>query len=358
MSSRPLLATVIINNYNYGRFLRAAIDSAIGQSYKPLEVIVVDDGSSDSSRDIIRSYGVQLVSIFKENGGQASALNVGYSHSHGDIVIFLDSDDVLLPRIVSQVVGVFDSQPDIVRVQYGMDIIDAQGMMTGTRLPPRHLQLPRGDLRRQVMTFPDDMTWMATSGNAFATRVIREIFPIPEQPFRILADFYLSHVTPLFGPLEFLDEIGAHYRVHGANSYVQSSETLNLEYIRQTINHWHEAHNYVKKFADALDLDGRPAKADDILSVAYIASRFISLKLDRQRHPIQDDRSLYLWWLGLLSARRRFDISWATRLLFWLWFTAMLLATKPLAKWLASKWLFPQSRGRIIHRLQELRWSS
>ena len=68
------LVTILINNYNYGRYLREAIDSALGQTYPFREVVVVDDGSTDNSRDIIRSYGSKILPILKENGGPGVGL--------------------------------------------------------------------------------------------------------------------------------------------------------------------------------------------------------------------------------------------------------------------------------------------
>lgn len=102
---RSLLVSIIVNNYNYGRFLREAIESALSQTYKPLEVIVVDDGSTDCSRDVIASFGARILPVFKENGGQASALNAGFARSHGDLVMFLDSDDLLLDYAIERVVS-------------------------------------------------------------------------------------------------------------------------------------------------------------------------------------------------------------------------------------------------------------
>src|SRR5436853_3004216 len=78
--------SIIINNYNYGRFLRDAIDSALGQGYPNTEVVVVDDGSSDDSRDIIASYGNRIIPVLKVNGGQASAFNAGFEASGGDVI--------------------------------------------------------------------------------------------------------------------------------------------------------------------------------------------------------------------------------------------------------------------------------
>jgi glycosyltransferase involved in cell wall biosynthesis len=77
-----------ITNYNYAQFLREAIESALNQTYYPIEIIVVDDGSTDNSRAIISSYGTQLTAIFKENGGQAPAFNAGVAASNGNLYFF------------------------------------------------------------------------------------------------------------------------------------------------------------------------------------------------------------------------------------------------------------------------------
>src|SRR5256886_12063249 len=97
MSAPRPLVSILINNYNYGRFLREAIDSALRQTYTNTEVIVVDDGSTDDSRPIIAGYGSRIVPVLKENGGQASAFNAGFAVSKGQWICFLDSDDFFAP---------------------------------------------------------------------------------------------------------------------------------------------------------------------------------------------------------------------------------------------------------------------
>src|SRR5437870_10165188 len=106
MGQDPLVS-IIINNYNYGRFLREAIDSALAQTAPNVEVIVVDDGSTDNSAAIIAGYGNRVVPMFKTNGGQTSALNAGFARSTGDVVLFLDADDVLLPTAVEKAINLF-----------------------------------------------------------------------------------------------------------------------------------------------------------------------------------------------------------------------------------------------------------
>src|SRR5450631_2550416 len=86
------LVSVLINNYNYREYLAQAIDSALSQDYDPIEIIVVDDGSTDDSRSIIARYGTKIRTVFQNNSGQASAFNAGINAAQGDILCFLDSD--------------------------------------------------------------------------------------------------------------------------------------------------------------------------------------------------------------------------------------------------------------------------
>ena len=92
------LVTIVIDNHNYARYVGAAIESALAQTYQPIEIIVVDDGSTDGSRAVIAAYAGRITIIFQNNRGQSGAFNTGYAASSGDIVMFLDSDDLLRPE--------------------------------------------------------------------------------------------------------------------------------------------------------------------------------------------------------------------------------------------------------------------
>ncbi|MEL6334977.1 MAG: glycosyltransferase, partial [Cyanobacteria bacterium J06626_26] len=92
-----ILVSVIISNYNYGRFITEAIESVLNQRYSNVELIVVDDGSTDNSRDIIQSYSHRLISVFQANSGQGAAFNAGLAQASGDIICFLDADDYYRP---------------------------------------------------------------------------------------------------------------------------------------------------------------------------------------------------------------------------------------------------------------------
>lgn len=213
---RAPLVSIIINNRNYGAFLGQAIESALAQTYRNSEVIVVDDGSTDNSREIIASYGGRLVPVLKENGGQASAFNAGFPASRGEVVIFLDSDDVLLPTAVERALKEFRSR-EIAKVHWPMWEIDESGRRTGRRIPSQ--PLAEGDMRGVVVKDgPASYVSPPGSGNAWSRRVLEEILPIPEPQFKGAADTYLFALAGIFGSIGRIAEPQGLYRVHGRNN--------------------------------------------------------------------------------------------------------------------------------------------
>jgi glycosyltransferase involved in cell wall biosynthesis len=341
------LVSIIITNYNYGCFLGNAIDSALLQHYPAIEVIVVDDGSTDRSREVMNAYKNRILSIYKQNGGQASAMNEGFYQSRGEIVIFLDSDDMLHPSIVTDVVGAFNAHPNVAKVMYRMEVIDAAGRLTGELKPDPHLPLRSGDLRPYILSFPFDMTWMATSGNAFSSKVLKKILPIPAQDFPIMADFYLSHLAPLFGLTTFLPAIGAYYRLHSSNNFARPTRDLDLPQIRGFISYACKTCGYIEKFANKKEYSITSNRVRDLSSVSILSKRFTSLKLEPELHPIKGDTAWKLFRTGVLASWRRFDVSWPMRVLYILWFAAMIPAPKPMAYWLASIFSIPEKRGSL-----------
>ena len=97
--------SVVINNYNYALYLEECILSAVEQPYGNKEIIVVDDGSTDASGQIIRSFERKIESIFHVNRGQLSALNAGLARATGDIIMLLDADDRFCPDKISLVLN-------------------------------------------------------------------------------------------------------------------------------------------------------------------------------------------------------------------------------------------------------------
>lgn len=195
--------SIIINNYNYGCFLRDAIDSALAQTYPHVEVVVVDDGSTDNSRKVISDYGDRIVPIFKENGGLASALNAGYRASKGDVIFFLDSDDALLPTAVERVLAGWGD--GVSHVYFPLAAIDGNGHALGGTIGG--VSIPDPALGPFCIHSP-------TSGNAFSRSAIGHAMPIPERELERYGDAYLTAVSSLVGKVRGLPEPLGKYRVH------------------------------------------------------------------------------------------------------------------------------------------------
>jgi glycosyltransferase involved in cell wall biosynthesis len=213
MGELPLVS-IVISSYNYGRFLADAIDSALGQIYSNTEIIVVDDGSTDHSREVIVSYGERILSIWKDNGGQASALNAGYRASRGEVVFFVDSDDLLLPTAVEKALPFF-SDPRVAKVHWPLWTVDDKGQGTGDAIMSL---LPEGDLQGAVIRDgPYGYLWPDTTGNAWARRFLEKVLPIPEEEFRTCPDLYLCGLAPLFGTIGRISEPQGCWRSHSQN---------------------------------------------------------------------------------------------------------------------------------------------
>jgi glycosyltransferase involved in cell wall biosynthesis len=113
LSSKPLVS-VIISTYNRGWILKEAIDSVLAQDFKDYELIVVDDGSSDNTREVLDTYGQDIIVLRQANKGVSAARNRGIAEAGGQLVAFLDSDDLWQPRKLSRQVDFFNLNPDAV----------------------------------------------------------------------------------------------------------------------------------------------------------------------------------------------------------------------------------------------------
>jgi glycosyltransferase involved in cell wall biosynthesis len=347
-----LAVDVVVTNHNYGRFVGAAVESACAQTHPRVNVVVVDDGSSDESRQVLRQFEGRVEVVLKSQGGQASALNAGLERCAGDVVLVLDADDLLRPHAAARVAAAFAAGPRLSKVQFPMAIVDAAGVPTGARKPGGHLRAPTGDQRRAELSFPFDLPWLPGGGTAFRAEPLRRILPIPEADYpRAGADWYLVHLMALLGEAVLLGEVCAEYRVHGANAYELDRDELDLDHVRESIVFAAATTHALEGLADDLGLD-RPAR---ILSFADLANRLVSLKLQPQRHPVSGERPGRLLTAACRAVGRRFDVSMAMKALLIVWFAAEAISPRRLARPLAELFLFPSRRSsinRLLGRLQ------
>jgi len=207
--------SVIINNWNYAKFLREAVDSALAQTYGNVEVIAVDDGSTDNSINILRAYEDRITVIEKKNGGQASAFNAGYAASDGELVLFLDSDDFLAPNAIEESCRVFQSSR-FGFFQFPMHVVDENSNQISEKLVPR---IPmNGDPLDQLLRL-GRYSHPPTSGNVFHRPVLDKLFPIDEADFPICADVALTTLAPFYGKRATHPTPLGFYRIHGNNNF-------------------------------------------------------------------------------------------------------------------------------------------
>lgn len=239
--------SVLIINYNYSEYLRECIDSILNQDYVNKEVIVVDDGSTDASGSLIQSYGNVITPIFKANGGQTSAFNVGIVHCTGEIVVCVDADDYLLPNALSSYAREVRDD-EVVKVQGFLRIVDSKGVANGKKIPGR--KPGNGYLRQQVLTFgPGSYIDPPTTGNAWSKSFLDNVTPLPEDPgIKGALDAYLKDTAPLFGKVVTINQIVGGYRIHGS-SVSQDRSALTYDNMVKNVARYQSRCNFLQRVA-------------------------------------------------------------------------------------------------------------
>lgn len=208
MPDSPKLA-VIIACYNYESFVERAIQSVLRQARDDCEVVVVDDGSTDGSWEVIGRSGVTAFRI--ENSGQRLACLFGLDKTKAPFVLFLDADDELKPGAIGKIIDRLD--PGVAKLQFPLTRIDADGNIISAALPAldtfrdRHV-LARQVLRSGVYKSPP------TSGNVFR-RELCEL--LREADYDKIVDGVILFAAPFFGDVVSISEEIGCYRIHGRN---------------------------------------------------------------------------------------------------------------------------------------------
>jgi glycosyltransferase involved in cell wall biosynthesis len=205
--------TALIDTYNHERFIEEALVSVLEQDFPSadLEIIVVDDGSTDRTPEIVRKFEPRVRLLRKENGGQASAINFGTAQANGQIVAFLDGDDLWSPNKLSSVVKEFEKNPQTVMVYHKFRFWDDRtdrawdGWFTGVS----------GDVlsdRRKLLGYSPP----PTSSLAFRREILKRLMPVPVE-CSFMHDAYLIATAISFGPVAAVPECLTTNRVHGQN---------------------------------------------------------------------------------------------------------------------------------------------
>ena len=211
--------TVLIDTYNHERFIERAILSVLDQDMPmdDVEILVVDDGSSDRTPEIVMQFEPRVRLIRKANGGQASAFNLGFAHARAEIIATLDGDDWWAKEKLRRVIETLESNPDVGIVGHGFNEEYSDGRPLGLILPgkPYHLDLTseeNAELFRHLAAF------FGTSRMTVRKRVLDRILPVPEE-LTIEADEFIFTLASTLGPAIILNEPLCNYGIHSGNLY-------------------------------------------------------------------------------------------------------------------------------------------
>ena len=273
--------SVIIANYNYCDFVGAAIESALAVDWPDKEVIVVDDASTDNSKTIIEGFRDRVTAYFRPKSHQLGAHMFGFDQSSGDIIIFLDSDDLLEPDVMQEVAKVW--RPGVSKIQYRMNLIDAAGTQLGSAIPQFP---PKDDPEKLRRTFLRTMTYTTPpgSGNAYSRDFVRDVFAFgPTIP---QSDAVLLTIAPILGDVLSIRKPLARLRIHDA-SWGSMMQSLNAAKLRQLL---YQDIERAQLFATVsrqlrLSVSRDPLKH----SFHHLQFRLASYLVEPSAHPFPDD---------------------------------------------------------------------
>jgi glycosyltransferase involved in cell wall biosynthesis len=235
------LVSILSANFNYGIYLADSIESVLEQTYTNFEFIICDDGSTDDSRAILDRYRLadrRIHVIFQNNAGQAAALNAAFNASHGEILCFLDTDDVYAPQKLRKMVQSLTANPNAGMAIHKLARVDVARKRTFGEIP-LVFDLPSGWLGA---TAPLVTSWAPPgmppcSALCLRRPVAARIFPL-RVALRTCADELIRALGPLLTPVVALNEVLGEYRVHGANAWAVSN--VSEQRLRQMMIYEHE----------------------------------------------------------------------------------------------------------------------
>lgn len=239
--------TVIINSYNYAHYIGQTLDSVLAQTLPAVEIIVVDDGSTDNSAQIIQAYvdrHPQIKFIAKTNGGQLSTFNAASQHVSGDLIFFIDSDDLWQPDYVEKIVAIYKERP----VDY---------VFCAFKEFDQSQRIIKKYEKDTDLGFSTAFTYFKKVyiGGPTATLSIRRplfdrIFPVPcEEAWRVCADLPLVMGASLAGGHKYYcAEPLVLYRIHKVNAHKILETVTDYDY-RFTYNRAVLVNHFAGKFS-------------------------------------------------------------------------------------------------------------
>lgn len=213
-----ILVTIIIPTYNYGHYIQQSIDSILNSDFPQdkIEIIVIDDGSTDNTSEIISTYGSRVRYLYQENLGKAWATKVGIDNCHGKYVFNLDADDIFLPNKIKEVVEVFESDPEIVHVAHPALCWQVENDEKSPETIPKSVIAHKLDGKELLVYFYRNRILFGGGSTFAARRDALNKFSIPKE-VDMFIDEYLVMCTLNQGYSYFIDSPLSVWRIHGKN---------------------------------------------------------------------------------------------------------------------------------------------
>jgi glycosyltransferase involved in cell wall biosynthesis len=210
--------TVLIDTFNHERFIEEALVSVLEQGYpsEDAEVVVVDDGSTDRTPEIVAKLAPRVRLIRKANGGQASAFNAAIPEARGEIVAFLDGDDWWAPGKLKSVAEAMAADASLGIVGHGIILVHRDGRQQTEVL--REGFRFRANTPEGARLFRLRQSLMGTSRMTIRADLLRRIGPVPSA-LRIQADAYLFTLAAVLAEAHILPEALTYYRYHDENGF-------------------------------------------------------------------------------------------------------------------------------------------
>jgi Glycosyl transferase family 2 len=332
--------SVIIANHNYADYVGAAISSALAVDWSDKEVLVVDDASTDSSKEVIEAFSGKVAAYFRPKSNQLGAHMFGFERSTGDVIVFLDADDMLEPSVMQEVAKLW--RPGVSKIQYRMNLIDAAGAQLGTAIP----QFPPGDdpqkLRRSYL-HTMAYTTPPGSGNAYSREFVRDAFgfaaTIPQ------SDAILVTLAPILGDVLTIRKPLGRYRTHRA-SY-SGMPTLDASKLRERL---HQDIAKARLFLTAAQQRQLAARADPLrYSLHHLQYRLASYAIDPAAHVFADDTMPHLACRLVAAAATSSQMPLRDRTILIAWTIACALAPRGFRRQCVLWRFSPTTRPRIIN---------
>jgi glycosyltransferase involved in cell wall biosynthesis len=333
------LVSILISNYNYGRYIGESIQSALDQTYPNIELIVCDDGSTDNSVSVVEQYlrkDPRVRLIRKGNGGQASGFNAAFAASRGEIIALLDSDDRFLPRKVERVVADFQAHPES---GFGVHrVIRTSADLRRQGVWPMSSPLPCGWYGTRLLQDGGILPFMPpTSGLSLHRDVAQRIFPLPvEAPLVSCPDQLITRLAPLLTSVTREDEALSEYRQHGGNNHEQDRVTAAS--FRRDLDYCEALWGAQKRFLETMDARLSEAFQPVSLHPYTVFTRYLHARLARdpevrryydrfvQDLELPEARYRWFWRISLYLPLPVFD------------FAVNLLIRQSWLKQLVSRW--------------------